>query len=67
MDVQCKLTDFGAAREVKEEKQFASVCGTEEYMHPDIYDAFIHESVDKTFGVNVDLWSVGITLPCCYR
>jgi len=26
------LTDFGAARELEEEEQFLSLCGTEEYL-----------------------------------
>ncbi|XP_071452350.1 inhibitor of nuclear factor kappa-B kinase subunit epsilon [Hetaerina americana] len=33
-----KLTDFGAARELEEGQQFVSLYGTEEYLHPDMYE-----------------------------
>ena len=31
-EVVYKLTDFGAARELKETEQFTSLCGTQEYL-----------------------------------
>ncbi|XP_063096029.1 inhibitor of nuclear factor kappa-B kinase subunit epsilon isoform X3 [Cavia porcellus] len=58
-----KLTDFGAARELDDEEKFISVYGTEEYLHPDIYErAVLHKPQQKAFGVSVDLWSIGVTL-----
>lgn len=58
-----KLTDFGAARELEEDQQFMSLYGTEEYLHPDMYErAVLRKSVGKTFGAIVDLWSIGVTL-----
>ncbi|XP_076279940.1 I-kappaB kinase epsilon [Lasioglossum baleicum] len=58
-----KLTDFGAARELQEDQQFVSLYGTEEYLHPDIYErAILRKTVGKTFGATVDLWSIGVTL-----
>lgn len=58
-----KLTDFGAARELQEDQQFVSLYGTEEYLHPDIYErAVLRKPVGKTFGATVDLWSIGVTL-----
>lgn len=58
-----KLTDFGAARELQEDQQFVSLYGTEEYLHPDIYErAVMRKPVGKTFGATVDLWSIGVTL-----
>jgi TANK-binding kinase 1 len=58
-----KLTDFGAARELEEEEQFVSLYGTEEYLHPDMYEpAVLRKRVDKKFGATVDLWSIGVTL-----
>jgi TANK-binding kinase 1 len=33
-----KLTDFGAARELQDDQQFVSLYGTEEYLHPDMYE-----------------------------
>ncbi|XP_029032321.1 inhibitor of nuclear factor kappa-B kinase subunit epsilon [Osmia bicornis bicornis] len=57
-----KLTDFGAARELQEDQQFVSLYGTEEYLHPDIYErAVLRKPVGKTFGATVDLWSIGVT------
>uniref|UniRef100_A0A8D9AJW9 Serine/threonine-protein kinase TBK1 n=1 Tax=Cacopsylla melanoneura TaxID=428564 RepID=A0A8D9AJW9_9HEMI len=58
-----KLTDFGAARELEEDQQFMSLYGTEEYLHPDMYErAVLRKPVGKTFGATVDLWSIGVTL-----
>lgn len=58
-----KLTDFGAARELQEEEQFVSLYGTEEYLHPDMYErAVLRKPCGKSFGATVDLWSIGVTL-----
>lgn len=58
-----KLTDFGAARELQEDQQFVSLYGTEEYLHPDMYErAVLRKPVGKSFGATVDLWSIGVTL-----
>ncbi|KAK4298908.1 hypothetical protein Pmani_028778 [Petrolisthes manimaculis] len=58
-----KLTDFGAARELHDDQQFVSLYGTEEYLHPDMYErAVLRKPVGKTFGARVDLWSIGVTL-----
>nr|CAG4646065.1 EOG090X01SN [Macrothrix elegans] len=58
-----KLTDFGAARELEEGQQFVSLYGTEEYLHPDMYErAVLRKPVGKSFGASVDLWSIGVTL-----
>ncbi|XP_050424646.1 serine/threonine-protein kinase TBK1 [Adelges cooleyi] len=58
-----KLTDFGAARELHEDQEFMSLYGTEEYLHPHMYErAVLRKPVAKTFGATVDLWSIGVTL-----
>ena len=58
-----KLTDFGAARELEENQQFMSLYGTEEYLHPDMYErAVLRKSINRSFTANVDLWSIGVTL-----
>lgn len=58
-----KLTDFGAARELDDDQQFMSLYGTEEYLHPDMYErAVLRKPVGKSFKANVDLWSIGVTL-----
>uniref|UniRef100_A0A8C6PCW1 Inhibitor of nuclear factor kappa B kinase subunit epsilon n=1 Tax=Nothobranchius furzeri TaxID=105023 RepID=A0A8C6PCW1_NOTFU len=58
-----KLTDFGAARELDDDEKFMSIYGTEEYLHPDMYErAVLRKPHQKTYGVSVDLWSIGVTL-----
>ncbi|XP_072318026.1 inhibitor of nuclear factor kappa-B kinase subunit epsilon-like, partial [Eucyclogobius newberryi] len=57
-----KLTDFGAARELEDGEKFMSIYGTEEYLHPDMYErAVLRKPHQKSYGVNVDLWSIGVT------
>ncbi|KAK7499608.1 hypothetical protein BaRGS_00009260 [Batillaria attramentaria] len=57
-----KLTDFGAARELQENEEFMSLYGTEEYLHPDMYErAVLRHARGQQFGVHVDLWSLGVT------
>ncbi|XP_053172716.1 inhibitor of nuclear factor kappa-B kinase subunit epsilon [Scomber japonicus] len=57
-----KLTDFGAARELEDDEKFVSVYGTEEYLHPDMYErAVLRKPHMKSYGVSVDLWSIGVT------
>ncbi|XP_008294259.1 inhibitor of nuclear factor kappa-B kinase subunit epsilon isoform X1 [Stegastes partitus] len=58
-----KLTDFGAARELDDDEKFVSIYGTEEYLHPDMYErAVLRKPHQKSYGVSVDLWSIGVTL-----
>ncbi|RUS77997.1 hypothetical protein EGW08_014258, partial [Elysia chlorotica] len=57
-----KLTDFGAARELQEDEEFLSLYGTDEYLHPDMYErAVLRKSRGQQFGSYVDLWSLGVT------
>ncbi|XP_030632236.1 inhibitor of nuclear factor kappa-B kinase subunit epsilon [Chanos chanos] len=57
-----KLTDFGAARELDDDEKFESIYGTEEYLHPDMYErAVLRKPQQKAYGVTVDLWSIGVT------
>ena len=58
-----KLIDFGAARELEDDGQFMSLYGTEEYLHPDLYQRAVlrRPMSKKQFGVGVDLWSLGVT------
>ncbi|KAF7693340.1 inhibitor of nuclear factor kappa-B kinase subunit epsilon [Silurus meridionalis] len=57
-----KLTDFGAARELDDDEKFMSIYGTEEYLHPDMYErAVLRKPQQKSYGVTVDLWSIGVT------
>jgi TANK-binding kinase 1 len=58
-----KLTDFGAARELAEGDRFVSLYGTEEYLHPDVYEkALVNTGKKAQFTAKVDLWSIGATL-----
>ncbi|XP_018562814.1 inhibitor of nuclear factor kappa-B kinase subunit epsilon-like [Anoplophora glabripennis] len=58
-----KLTDFGAARELAESETFQSLCGTPQYLHPDVYErAILGRGANKKFNSSVDLWSIGVTL-----
>ncbi|KAK3706246.1 hypothetical protein RRG08_056465 [Elysia crispata] len=57
-----KLTDFGAARELQQDEEFLSLYGTDEYLHPDMYErAVLRKSRGQQFGCYVDLWSLGVT------
>jgi p70 ribosomal S6 kinase len=50
-----RLTDFGLAKEVDDNSPSNSLCGTMEYMAPEIVLA-------KGHGKAADWWSVGILL-----
>lgn len=52
---QVMLTDFGLAKEVKDDSPSKSLCGTMEYMAPEIVQY-------KGHGKTADWWSVGILL-----
>lgn len=58
-----KLSDFGTAKPVMEEEAFQSLVGTEEYLHPQIFQAaFIDKLTPRQFDAAADLWSLGATL-----
>ncbi|XP_071806682.1 serine/threonine-protein kinase TBK1-like [Asterias amurensis] len=57
-----KLADFGAARELQDDENFVSLYGTEEYLHPDLYErAVLRQPSHKAFSARIDLWSLGVT------
>ncbi|XP_076469514.1 serine/threonine-protein kinase TBK1-like isoform X2 [Babylonia areolata] len=57
-----KLTDFGAARDLNDDENFTSLYGTEEYLHPGMYErAVLRMSTGQQFDAKVDLWSLGVT------
>ncbi|KAF4520425.1 hypothetical protein B566_EDAN003996 [Ephemera danica] len=46
-----------------EGQQFVSLYGTEEYLHPDMYErAVLRKPTGRPFSATVDLWSIGVTL-----
>ncbi|XP_033121730.1 serine/threonine-protein kinase TBK1-like [Anneissia japonica] len=57
-----KLADFGAARELQEGGEFMSLYGTEEYLHPDLYQRAVLKVANRgRYSAKIDLWSVGVT------
>ncbi|XP_784300.4 serine/threonine-protein kinase TBK1 [Strongylocentrotus purpuratus] len=57
-----KLADFGAARELEDDEAFKSLYGTEEYLHPDLYERAVLGKRNRTeFTAQTDLWSLGVT------
>jgi len=57
-----KLTDFGAARQLNQDAQFMSLYGTEEYLHPDMYQRAVLQNRQATgWDATVDLWSLAVT------
>ena len=55
MFVQVVLTDFGLAKEIDESSRSNSLCGTTEYMAPEIL-------LSKGHNKDADWWSVGVLL-----
>lgn len=53
--LQVMLTDFGLAKEIDESSRSNSMCGTTEYMAPEIL-------LSKGHNKDADWWSVGILL-----
>ena len=50
-----KLADFAFAKKVRKEKGLKTVCGTAQYVAPEIIDPSI-----KTYDHRCDLWSLGV-------
>eukprot|EP00057_Strongylocentrotus_purpuratus_P028812 XP_011683286.1 PREDICTED: inhibitor of nuclear factor kappa-B kinase subunit epsilon isoform X2 [Strongylocentrotus purpuratus] len=58
-----KLADFGAARQLTDDENFTSLHGTEEYLHPMVFErAVLREPAALPFDARIDLWSIGATL-----
>lgn len=53
--VQVMLTDFGLSKEIDESGRSNSLCGTTEYMAPEIL-------LGKGHNKDADWWSVGVLL-----
>lgn len=53
--MQVMLTDFGLAKEIDEASRSNSMCGTTEYMAPEILQS-------KGHNKDADWWSIGILL-----
>ncbi|CAH1245548.1 TBK1 [Branchiostoma lanceolatum] len=58
-----KLTDFGAARPLQDDEMFRTLCGTEEFLHPEIFArAVLQKNKGQSFRATADLWSIGVTI-----
>lgn len=58
-----KLSDFGSSKFIQETGEYESLTGTEEYLHPHLYErAFIDRNLGGKFTSAADLWSLGATL-----
>nr|XP_054752316.1 serine/threonine-protein kinase TBK1-like [Lytechinus pictus] len=58
-----KLADFGAARQLTDDENFTSLHGTEEYLHPNVFErAVLKKPAALPFDARIDLWSIGATL-----
>ncbi|KAK6174963.1 hypothetical protein SNE40_013514 [Patella caerulea] len=57
------LSDFGTSRNLEDEGTYYSLVGTEEYLHPAVYEkAFVDRTVPTAFTLSTDLWSLACTL-----
>lgn len=62
-----KISDFGAARILKDHEKTVSIHGTAEYLHPDIlakFYAYVLDVVPPTnyFMCKHDIWSIAVTI-----
>ncbi|XP_041349809.1 serine/threonine-protein kinase TBK1-like [Gigantopelta aegis] len=58
-----KLSDFGTSRQIADGEEFLSLVGTEEYLHPDMYErAFVNKQKPAGYNSSADAWSLGCTL-----
>eukprot|EP00873_Tetraselmis_striata_P041069 jgi/Tetstr1/461333/TSEL_006459.t1 len=53
-----KLADFGLAKVSAAQAQMQTVCGTPQYVAPEV----INEEASDSYGVEVDMWSAGVVL-----
>lgn len=61
------MADFGATRILTANQCYASLYGTSEYFHPDIFGKFYYSALNisfpkQTFTAEHELWSVGVTI-----
>lgn len=62
-----KISDFGAARQLKPDETYKSLYGTEEYIHPHIYAKYYYKKLQIIAPVDeftevYDFWSIGVFL-----
>jgi len=64
--MKVKITDFGLARIVGERDMMTTLCGTPQYVAPEIIKQSLEKEIsnemNKGYGKEVDLWSLGAIL-----
>jgi len=53
-----KLCDFGSACQLEKDEKRTSICGTYEYMSPEMVDS----PLSKGYTAKVDIWCLGVLL-----
>lgn len=67
-DVDIKLTDFGLAKQIKDNARLKTYCGTPQYFAPEVYKAHAQQAQGPAQGVvdsytlAADMWSIGVLL-----
>ncbi|CAB4032578.1 phosphorylase b kinase gamma catalytic chain, skeletal muscle heart isoform isoform X2 [Paramuricea clavata] len=56
-----KLSDFGFAKELKEDETLTDLCGTLGYLSPEVLRASMYDD-QPGYGFKVDLWACGVIL-----
>ncbi|KAJ3113020.1 hypothetical protein HDU96_003896 [Phlyctochytrium bullatum] len=60
-DLRIKISDFGLAKLVGEESYLKTLCGTPNYVAPEV----LNPEKGRAYGKAVDLWSSGVVLYIC--
>ncbi|KAI8852079.1 kinase-like domain-containing protein [Chytridium lagenaria] len=60
-DLRIKISDFGLAKLVGEESFLKTLCGTPNYVAPEV----LNPAKGRAYGKAVDLWSSGVILYIC--
>ncbi|KAJ3318230.1 hypothetical protein HDU76_000892 [Blyttiomyces sp. JEL0837] len=60
-DLRIKISDFGLAKLVGEESFLKTLCGTPNYVAPEV----LSPAAGRAYGKPVDLWSCGVILYIC--
>lgn len=61
-DVSIKLTDFGLAKTIDEQRGLQTFCGTPQYFAPEVLSRQYTVNGRGRYGKQADLWSVGVIM-----
>ncbi|KAI0711713.1 kinase-like domain-containing protein, partial [Earliella scabrosa] len=62
--LSAKVSDFGLAKIVSADNHLQSVCGTPDFMAPEVVGNMY--SLHKTYDHKVDSWAIGVTIFAMY-